>query len=200
MAYGTSLSYAAHARRLVATGAPIVIYDLETTGLDDLGSPAPRVWELAAVRRSAGDRQEASRILNCGVPIPAEANIAGVDPMLPLREGVDPREVLERFARFVDGAILVGHNICGFDNAILLAEYARAGVAAPLSLADKRRCIDTLSLSRAIFPKDEAGSPDRHRLVDMARHLGVPMNGTAHRALADVLTCEGVFDALVARL
>ena len=193
-------AYPNHVRRLVASGAPIVIYDLETTGLDDLTAPAPRVWELAAIRRNAAGRVEASRVLNCGIPIPSEANIAGVDPMLPMKEGADPREVLERFSSFIDGAILIGHNICGFDNAILLAEYARAGLPAPLALADKRRCIDTLTLSRAIFPKDEPGSPARHTLTAMAAHLGIRQDGTAHRALADTIVCEGVFDALVVRL
>ena len=193
-------AYPNHVRRLVASGAPIVVYDLETTGLDSLTAPAPRVWELAAVRRSSTGRVEASRVINCGIPIPDEANIAGVDPMLPLKEGADLREVLERFSAFIEGAVLIGHNILGFDNAILLAEYARAGLPAPVALADRRRCIDTLTFSRALFPKDEAGSPARHRLVDMAGHLGVPMNGTAHRALAEVIVCEQVFDALVTRL
>ena len=195
-----AIPYSAHARQLLAQGQPIIIYDLETTGLDELNAPAPRIWELAAVRRHGEARVEASRVVNCGMPIPTGANVAGVDPELPLKEGADLREVLLRFATFIEGAVLVGHNITGFDNAILIAEYVRVGLVPPAALTDIRRCVDTLSLSRSIFPKDEPGSPARYSLGAMAEHLGIALDGTAHRALADVLTCEKIFDALRARL
>jgi DNA helicase-2/ATP-dependent DNA helicase PcrA len=195
-----AIPYSVHARTLLASRPPLVIYDVETTGLDELNVPAPRIWELAAVRRDGQGRVEASRIVNCGMPIPAAANVAGVDPELPLKEGADPREVLIRFATFLDGAVLVGHNITGFDNAILVAEYVRHGLVPPAALTDIRRCVDTLNLSRSLFPKDEPGSPARYGLGAMAEHLGIPVDGTAHRALADVLVCEKLFDALAARL
>jgi DNA helicase-2/ATP-dependent DNA helicase PcrA len=192
--------YREHARRLVASRPRYVVYDVETTGLDLLDEPAPIVWDLGAVEIAPdGGRREAGRIINIGRRIPDAANIAGVDPELPMREGAEEAPTLRRFAAFAAGAVMVGHNIVAFDNPIMTARYAALGLPAPAALTDKRRCIDTLLIGRALF--DGADAPARFRLADLAAHLGVRSDGAhLHRAIDDTRLCAGLFEALLARL
>lgn len=194
-------AYRAHARRLVAAGRPLVFYDIETTGIDRLTDPAPLIWDLAAVRREPdGRRSETERVIEIGQPIPSAANIAGVDPELPAKIGRSAAAVLPRFREHLEGAVVIGHNICGFDNPIMVAHYARLGLPAPVALTDPRHCIDTLTIARAIFA-EHPSPPARYRLVDLAAHLRVPSpDGVLHRAIEDARIVEAVFDALLVHL
>ena len=204
MAYDTSERdriYRAHARRLLATRPPLVFYDIETTGIDLLDAPAPLIWDVAAIRREPdGRRTETERVIDIGVPIPAAANLAKVDPQLPMKIGRPAADVLPRFAAHIEGAVLVGHNIVSFDNPIMVAHYSRLGLPAPVACTDPRRCIDTLSLARAVYA-DHPNPPSRYRLVDMAAYLKVPApDGVLHRAIDDTRIAEGVFDGVVAAI
>lgn len=193
--------YLAHARRLLADGPTLVVYDLETTGLlEPLDEPMPEPWELAALRiHPDGRRESGTRIMRLGRPIPpGAAAVTRVDPLLPDREGLDPREVLAGFARLIEGAVLVGQNIVRYDNPLLAHAYARHGLVAPCALLDPRRCLDTLVLAEAVHPKGAPGSPSRYRLMDLAAHLGIPVPADLHRAGVDVAltarVCGGLLD------
>lgn len=194
--------YLRHLDRLLQEEPTLVVYDLETTGLlDDLADPMPEPWELAALRIHPDGRREAgTRIMRLGRPIPPGAvAVTKVDPLLPDREGLDPREVLTGFARLVEGAVLVGQNIVRYDNPLLAHAYALHGLVAPRALLDPRRCIDTLPLAEAIYPKGAPGSPARHRLIDLAAHLDLPIPPDLHRAGVDVALTARVCGALLAR-
>lgn len=194
--------YLVHAERLLREQPTLVVYDLETTGLlDNLADPMPEPWELAALRvHPDGRRESGTRIMRLGRPIPADAaRITRVDPLLPDREGLDPVEVLTGFARLVEGAVLVGQNIVRYDNPLLAHAYALHGLVAPRALLDPRRCLDTLILAEAIWPKGAPGSPARHRLVDLAEHLQLPILPDLHRAGVDVALTARVCGGLLAR-
>lgn len=192
--------YLRHALRVARNASVIVIYDTETTGLDQLESPMPLIWELGAVRRPArGKRQPHSAILNCGVEIPWGANLRHIDPRTPLMRGRPSAQVLTGFRRFVAGAILAGHNIVDFDNPLLAHAYALAELAAPPQLTDKRQCIDTVLLARALWPKGASDGPPDNKLITLARFLEVPFEtASLHGALADVILNEMVLDRLLA--
>ena len=208
-------NYQRHVSDLLASGRPLVFYDLETTGLDKeiwlpdgSRSRMPRVWQMAAVRREAdGSEKSAERILDCGEPLSADIiRVCGLQPAdadLPQREGRAPREVLPRFAEFLRGAYLVGHNIVGFDNPLLAYEFALAGLPPPLQLLDKRLCIDTMILSRELFAGAKrfpvnGSAKASARLIDVGTFFACDFDPTKlHGAMADTrLTCQ-VFDGLV---
>ena len=193
--------YAVHALRLARSARPQVVYDTETTGLDNAWEPAPKIWDLAAIRRGPGIERTAKGVLiRIGMPIPPAANLRHVDPNLPDREGVDPIKAYTAFARHISGAILVGHNIVDFDNRLMAMTYADLGLPIPIQFLDQRHCIDTLTLARGMFPRNQPGSPPDHKLLTMGLHLGVKFDATQlHGALADTSLSELVLDALLAR-
>jgi len=207
-------AYSRHVADALASGRPLVFYDLETTGLDkDIWLPdgtrskMPRVWQMAAIRRNPdGTELAAERILNCGEKLSADiirvCGLRAEDADLPEREGKPASEVLPRWAEFVRGAYLVGHNIVGFDNPLLAYEFARAGLPAPIQLLDKRLCIDTMILARELFagavkfPVNEKGTQSA-RLVDVGTFFACEFDASKlHGAMADTrLTCQ-VLDCL----
>lgn len=190
--------YVRHALRAVRSAPAVVIYDTETTGFDRIDAPMPRIWELAAIKRSAAGRVAHTTILNCGIEIPWEANLRRVDPRTPLIHGKPTEIVLARFARFIEGALLVGHNIVSFDNPLMSHAYALAGLPSPIQLSDRRRCVDTVLLARALWPKGTPGAPVNNQLASLGLHLGVEFDAAGlHAALADVTLNELVLDRLL---
>jgi DNA polymerase-3 subunit epsilon len=87
-------------------------------------------------------------------------------------------EVMPRFEEFVEGSVLVGHNV-HFDCAFVTA--ARAGSPLPNPL------LDTLKLARCLVP-----GLKRYRLSSLASHFGVRAMPN-HRALSDAAATAGVF-------
>lgn len=191
-----------HALRLARSGRPQVIYDTETTGLDNAWEPRPKIWDLGAIRRGPGlERSAKSIIIKIGMPIPPSANLRHIDPNMPDAEGREPLTVFAAFARHIEGAILVGHNIVDFDNRLMALAYNELGLLIPEQLLDQRHCIDTLTLARRMFPRDEPGGPADHRLITLANHLGVRFEvSDLHGALADSVVSEAILDAMLARL
>lgn len=193
--------YAVHALRLARSGAPQVIYDTETTGLDNAWEPRPKIWELGAIRRGPGlDRSAKNILVKIGMPIPPSANLRRVDPNLPDNEGWDARKVFTDFAKHIAGAILVGHNIVNFDNRLMAMAYAELELSIPIQFLDQRHCIDTLILAQRMFPRDAQNLPTNHKLVTMAQFLGITFNASdLHGALPDSVISEAIFDAMLSR-
>lgn len=146
--------------------------DVETTGL----SPQrDRVIEVAWVRFEGGQvAHHGASLCRIDVPLPrvirALTNITDAElAAAPTFAEVAPR-LLDALAQ-VDFA--VAYN-ASFDTGFLRAELERAGAALP-----PVRFLDPLAWSRRLNP-GAAG----HKLVDVCRRHGVPLDG-AHRALAD---------------
>ena len=73
--------------------------------------------------------------------------------------GRDPAEVFREFARFTEGAVLVGHNVT-FDLSMVRAHAARLGIALSTDRWD-----DTLDLSRRFLDLE------RHDLATVCQHF-----------------------------
>ena len=164
---------------------PLAIPDLETTGTD---TAKDRIVEIAVVRLNCDgtvDRRptEGRRLINPGIPIPAEATAV---------HGITDADVADappfsRIARgllgFIEGCDLGGFNVVGFDLIMLWTEFNRCGVDWSPDMA---RVVD----AGAIFKHLE-----RRRLVDAVRmYLGRPHKG-AHGAVADALATAEVLVA-----
>lgn len=164
-----------------------VIFDLETTGIS---CRYDEVIEISAVKVRGGKvTEDFSELLNPGRPIPFAASrvnhisddmVAGAQPF---------SEVLPRFLKFIEEDTLVGHNISTFDMKFLYRDCEKY-----FGQTLTNNYIDTLRLSTLCFPEMH-----HHRLSDMAEHYGISTSG-AHRALADCVMTQQVFEKLAGEL
>ncbi|CAB1128767.1 putative DNA-directed DNA polymerase [Candidatus Hydrogenisulfobacillus filiaventi] len=151
--------------------APVVVVDLETTGL------TPRTHEaieIGAVKLAGGeviDRFHA--LLQPEGPVSrASLQITGLTER-ELERAEPPAEVWARFFAFARGAVLAAHN-APFDLGFIRAAHRRyqgSSLAVPV--------LDTLVLARALLP-DLKG----YGLATLTDHFRVPLT-RHHRALAD---------------
>ena len=159
-------------------GETYVVFDIETTGLEPQKC---RITEIGAIKLVNGEvTDKFSQLINPGVSIPpAITNLTGITDEM-VADKPDIAEVLPRFLDFCAGASVVAHNAsfdCGF------IRYN----AAALGLEFKNRTIDTLRLSRELFPKE-----NKHSLDVVCRRLGVSLENH-HRAVDDATATAEVF-------
>jgi DNA polymerase-3 subunit epsilon len=164
---------------------PLAIVDLETTGLDP---QKDRIVEIGVLKLvPGGDREQRSRRLNPGMPIPpaatavhgiTDADVAGA-----------PRfeEVAGSLLALLDGCDFCGFNLKRFDLRVLHAEFVRAG--RPLSM-EGRSVIDAMEIFHRHEPRD-LGAAVRF-------YLGRE-HADAHSAAADVEATAAILDAMLSR-
>jgi DNA polymerase-3 subunit epsilon len=183
------LPAAARERRL--DELTFVVIDSETTGLrPDEGD---RVVSLAGVRVRGGMVKRAEcfdALVNPARAIPgASTRFHGItDEMVAGAPLIDA--VLPAFARFVEGSVLVGHEVW-FDLRFLDPVCARLG-RPPLSAS--HAVLDVRLLSRAVH-----GTAPDHDLEALAARLGVRIRGR-HSALGDALATAETFVRLLGLL
>ncbi len=159
-----------------------VILDTETTGL----RPGHhRVIEVAGIRMRAGEVVGSFQsLLNPGMRLPAFiVQFTGITQEMVAKA---PRayEVFPDFLHFIDGAILVGHNI-GFDIGFLSYEAQLLGYDFPID------GLDTIPLARRFLP-----GLRRFKLDKVADHLKIP-TANRHRALGDAKVTAAIFMKLL---
>ncbi len=162
------------------SGETVAVIDFETTGMSP--GQGARATEIGAVLLRGG--QVVGRyqsLMNAGVPVPPfiEA-LTGISTRM-LADAPPVGKVMREVADFVGDHPLVAHN-AAFDRSFWDAELARAGRVRVQPFA----C--TLLLARRLFPQAPS-----HRLGSLARHVGLPPAGRAHRALADAEMAAGLW-------
>src|SRR2546425_4626188 len=159
-----------------------VILDTETTGL----RPGHhRVIELAGIRMRAGEVIDSFQsLLNPGVRLPAFiVQFTGITQEM-IATAPKAHEVFPDFLNFIDGAILVGHNI-GFDIGFLSYEAQLLGYDFPID------GLDTIPLARRFLP-----TLRRFKLDSVASHLRIT-TANRHRAMGDARVTAAVFMKLM---
>ncbi|MDP9486056.1 MAG: exonuclease domain-containing protein, partial [Actinomycetota bacterium] len=148
--------------------APYVVFDVETTG--PAAGKGGAITEFGALKLVRGEVvEEFSTLVNPGRPIdPFVVRLTGITDRL-VSGAPYVSEVMPRFERFVEGSVLVGHNV-HFDCSFVTA--ARGGAALPNPV------LDTLKLSRCLVP-----GLGRYRLSSLVGHFGV-RQAPNHRALS----------------
>ena len=158
---------------------PSVIVDTETTGLNIYED---EVVELAALK----GEEEFYRILrptkaSSWARLEETSKIHGVTRDRIEKEGIDAAQAFAEFAAFVDGCVVVGHNLEDFDWPLILnqsqLQFNIAGTA------------DTLEISRRMLKLT------RYRLVNLVDALKVTKR-EAHRAMEDVRMTADVLHEL----
>ena len=163
-----------------------VVLDLETTG----GSAETcEITEVGAVKVRGGDVLGTFQTLvNPGVDIPPSITfLTGITEAMVL-PAPPIAEVLEPFVRFIEDAVIVGHNV-RFDMSFLAAAMDRHGWPRFTNVV-----VDTCGLARRLI-RDEVPNC---RLQTLAQHLGA-RHRPSHRALDDSLATTDVFHALLER-
>jgi DNA polymerase-3 subunit epsilon len=159
-----------------------VILDTETTGL----RPGHhRVIELAGIRIRGGEVMGSFQsLLNPGVRLPAFiVQFTGITQEM-VTTAPKAHEVFPDFLHFIDGAILVGHNV-GFDIGFLSYEARLLGYDFPID------GLDTIPLARRFLP-----GLRRFKLDKVADHLKIPAINR-HRALGDARVTAAIFVKLL---
>ncbi|HEX7736584.1 MAG TPA: exonuclease domain-containing protein [Ktedonobacteraceae bacterium] len=159
-----------------------VVVDTETTGLRP-GSH--RVIEVAGVRVRGGEVLDSFQsLLNPGVRIPSFiAQFTGISQEM-VNTAPASHEALPGFLSFVEGAIVVGHNV-GFDIGFLNYEAQLLGQSFPID------GLDTIPLARRFLP-----GLKRFKLDSVADHLKITTSNR-HRALGDARVTAAVFIRLM---
>ena len=159
-----------------------VVLDTETTGL----RPGHhRVIELAGIRIRAGEVIDSFQsLLNPGVRLPPFiVQFTGITQEM-IATAPKAHEVFPDFLNFIEGAILVGHNI-GFDIGFLSYEARLLGYDFPLD------GLDTIPLARRFLP-----TLRRFKLDSVASHLKIT-TANRHRAMGDARVTAAVFVKLL---
>jgi len=165
----------------------VIVFDTETTGLDPA---ADDIVEIAAVRCGKdGITDKFHEFLRPSRPVGDSEVVHGWSDEFLATKGGAPGDVLGRFSEFCAGAVLVGHNIIGFDIPIVAANSAKAGILGwPLAPV-----FDTLEITRRFHRLR------RYRLADVAEALQLAKKPT-HRAMDDVESNVELLEKLLSPL
>ncbi len=165
--------------------ADMVVYDLETTGINP---KTAEIVEIAAQRLSViGDEIERfyRLVKPPGGRIPrAATRIHRIDAET-VKDSPGIELVLPELMGFIQDRILIGHNVAGYDNPILardLRRYLRRDLSAPH--------YDTLATARRLFPRQ------RCSMGALAEKFGIE-HGRLHGALEDVTVNREIFKELI---
>ena len=163
----------------------MVIYDLETTGVD---TRYANIVEIAAQRLNAVGN-EVERYYRLVKPpggyIPRETTrVHGIDENT-VRDCPSIEMVLPELCGFIQDRILIGHNVAEYDNPILervLQKHLKRGLPNPH--------YDTLVTARRLFPRQRRG------IQALAEKFGIGYD-RLHRAMDDVEVNRKIFKELI---
>ncbi|MHB8599339.1 MAG: exonuclease domain-containing protein [Ktedonobacteraceae bacterium] len=169
--------------QLLLDEVEFVVLDTETTGLRPGGD---RVIEVAGIRLRGSEVLDTFQsLVNPGRRLPPFiVQFTGITQEM-VAKAPTSEKVFSEFQHFVDGAIIVGHNV-GFDIGFLSYEMQLLGYAFPID------GLDTIPLARRFLP-----GLRRFKLDLVAQHLNIPA-ANRHRALGDAKVTAAVFLKLIA--
>jgi DNA polymerase III epsilon subunit family exonuclease len=175
--------------------ARFVVIDTELTSLD---VKVNRVLSVGAIAMD-GPRirlaEQFYRVVNPGVEVPERTILVhGLRPA-DVANGEDPAAVMSELAKFLEGAVLVGHFIA-IDIAALKKEFKGTGRRLGNVAVDSAKVHRWLELERRTFGE---ATDDRHEALDLptvAKHYNVSV-GDAHHALADAFVTAQLWQKLL---
>lgn len=182
------LSYVFNPTDIELNKANYVVLDLETTGLSCRYN---RMMEFGAVKVEKGIvTQRLDLLINPGVEIPKKiSEITNITNEM-LKDKPLAKDALKQILNFIGDSIIVTHN-ASFDYNFLNEELKRNGME-----VIKNPVIDTLSLSRYLFPENR-----RHSLGNLCRTMEVSYDEeSAHRADYDAEVLNEVWQPMLSLL
>ena len=161
----------------------VVIYDLETTGLD---LEKDEIIQISALKIGTGETFNRFVIPTCEISKKAISTHGYDLKYITENGGASASEILKDFCSFVTNAVLVGHNSSSFDDNILNRQLKSVGLD-----LDKNLRYDTLVLAQAVLP-----NLGNYTLENCAKNFGI-VNERAHDAFADVKATAKLFEKLL---
>jgi DNA polymerase-3 subunit epsilon len=164
---------------------PLVVFDLETTGVD----PATdRIVEISALRiEPDGRRESKTRRINPERPIPPGATAVHGIRDEDVRDEPPFRKIASGLLDFLEGADLAGFNVRRFDIPMLENEFRACSMDLGLS---GRKIVDAMTIFHRMEPRDLSAAV---RYYLGREHVG------AHGAEADVAATAEILDAQLDR-
>lgn len=164
---------------------PIIIFDLETTGID---AAKDRIIEVSMVKvYPDGNKDIKTRRINPEMPIPPESTAVHGIKDEDVKDCPRFREVAKSLASFIEGCDFAGFNCNKFDVPVLAEEFLRSGVDVDLK---RNKVIDVQN----IFHKME-----QRTLVAAYKFYCQKDLDNAHSAEADTLATYEVLLAQIER-
>lgn len=164
-----------------------VVFDLETTGLSSLKD---EIIEIGAVKVDENGKiiETFTTLVKPSKPVSDFIQgLTGISNEM-LEDAPSIYVALPRFANFAGDAILVGHNVT-FDIAFI---QQKSKIYKDMSFMNPY--VDTLSLTRKVYPNLKS-----YKLQDLIKEFNLKTFAT-HRALADVLATQQLYEILKKRL
>jgi len=168
----------------LVTEATIVVFDLETTGLD---YETDRIIEIGGIKlQGMQPVAEFESLVHTDLELTDDIiRLTGIRPeMLVGQPSIG--EALPRFLEFIEGAILVAHN-AEFDMSMIKAACSRQGIDLEWP------CFCTLKMARELLADLE-----NKKLDTLAAHYGLTFEAR-HRAIGDIKVTTGVLSGLFQR-
>ncbi|KAL2511801.1 Exonuclease DPD1 [Abeliophyllum distichum] len=163
-----------------------IVFDIETTGF---GRENNRIIEIALQDIRGGENSTFQTLVNPGRYVP-NTHIHGISSNMVNRSGVPRMEqlipILLQYiqSRQIPGGdvVLIAHNARTFDVPFLKREFSRSSYEIPPDWL----FVDTLPLARAVMKSKGSKVPSKVSLQALREYYGIPLVGSAHRALSDV--------------
>lgn len=168
------------------TGRPLIVYDLETTGLS---STKDRIIEIAAIKYHIDPQEDGDynmvetdiyhQYINPEYELPEViVNLTGITDDK-LRNMPTEAECIDDIEAFFDGCIVSGYNITTFDNKFMHELYGRFG-----RFFQPAGCIDGIKMARNRLRRQE--DVENFKLATVGAFFGIEFQ--AHSAIEDTRT------------
>lgn len=162
----------------------IVVLDVESTGLS---TTKDDIIQIAAIRYGKkGVVEQLDLLLRPTKSVGDSYYVHGFSDEILQKEGIEPKEALMQFAHFIQGAVLVGHNV-NYDLQIIKSMMNRHNLA-PI---EGYHVYDTLDLAYKVYPK-----LSNHKLETLSK-LIVTETAPTHNAMQDILATSEVLSHLL---
>lgn len=163
----------------------VIVFDVESTGVN---TTEDEIVQIAGVRiNKYGEEVERfERFLRPNKTVGQSELIHGFSDEFLNEEGEDSCVVLTEFLKFIEGSIIVGHNV-SFDISILKSELERLKLLEPNYLD----YYDTLDISRRFYP-----NLPNHKLENLSIFFKTDVQSD-HNAMNDVLSTKDVLIKMI---
>ncbi len=176
-------------------GLRYVVLDTELTSLDSVSNRILSIGAIAMEGNKVRMGEQFYRVVNPGVPVPAETIlIHGLRPV-DVVEGSAPAQAVQEFLRFAEGAVLVGHFV-GIDLAALRKELPQMSDSLTLPALDTARIQRWLDQRRATHHEDRGHHVEKVDLASLAKRYGLEVHD-AHHALYDAFLTAQLWQRLM---
>ncbi len=152
----------------------IVVFDVESTGVD---TTSDDIIQIAAIKldREGGIRERFVSYVKASKSVGTSELVHHISDKMLEESGRPPKTVFKEFEKFIDGCVIVGHNVT-YDINILTSEMSRLG----MRQIKIRAFYDTLNIFRRFHPNLE-----NHKLEYLGAHFKVSHKST-HDAFDDI--------------